>query len=306
MNCSSCSKEKCPYDGYVVIKNGKLISGAIDENSIGAFKGKIIEYMSRYKGSSEAGEFIDKVTKMGIAAIDIRGFTTGIDDEDIPNDAVIQIKENLSAARKKIDQLVKAYEKGTLESIPGRSLEETLEMEIMKVTGRARDLAGEIASRHLGMDNSAVIMAKSGARGSMLNLSQMAGCVGQQAVRGERIHRGYERRTLPYFEKGDLGSAAKGFVSSNYKKGLNPTEYFFHSMGGREGLVDTAVRTSRSGYMQRRLINALEDLKVDTDGTVRNPSGHIIQFVYGEDGIDPSRSFRGKAVDIDSIIKEYG
>ena len=205
---------------------------------------------------------------------------------------------------KKIRNLVKAYENDELESLPGRSLKETLEMEIMRVTGRARDLAGEIACRHLGLENSAVIMAKSGARGSMLNLSQMSGCVGQQAVRGERIHRGYQNRTLQHFKKGDLGASAKGFVASNYKKGLSPTEYFFHSMGGREGLVDTAVRTSRSGYMQRRLINALEDVKVENDGTVRHAGGQIIQFKYGEDGIDPTRSLAGKSIDVNRIITD--
>ncbi|ENO12201.1 DNA-directed RNA polymerase, beta' subunit/160 kD subunit [Thermoplasmatales archaeon SCGC AB-539-C06] len=177
-------------------------------------------------------------------------------------------------------------------------------MEIMRITGKTRDMAGEIAGKHLGLDNSAVIMAKSGARGSMLNLSQMAGCVGQQAVRGERITRGYQKRTLPHFKKGDLGAEAKGFVASNYKKGLTPIEYFFHSMGGREGLVDTAVRTSRSGYMQRRLINALEDVKVEEDGTVKHTEGGIIQFVYGEDSIDPARSLAGKSVDIDHIIED--
>jgi DNA-directed RNA polymerase subunit A' len=107
---------------------------------------------------------------------------------------------------------------------------------------------------------------------------------------------------LPHFKRNDLGAGAKGFVAASYKKGLTPTEYFFHSMGGREGLVDTAVRTSRSGYMQRRLINALEDLKVESDGTVRNTAGTIIQFRYGEDGVDPSRSIRGKAVDIEDAF----
>ena len=248
--------------------------------------------------------FIDNVTRMAVASITLFGFTTAIDDEDIPDEAKRQIAEGLNKAMKKIRNLVKAYENDELESLPGRSLEETLEMEIMRVTGRARDMAGEIAGRHLGLNNSAVIMAKSGARGSMLNLSQMSGCVGQQAVRGERIHRGYQYRTLPHFKKGDLGASAKGFVASCYKTGLTPTEYFFHSMGGREGLVDTAVRTSRSGYMQRRLINALEDVKVENDGTVRQAGGQIIQFTYGEDGIDPTRSMAGKAVDMERIIKD--
>jgi len=303
-NCEVCQAPKCPNNAYVIIKNGVLKQGAIDENSIGAFKGRILDRIMREHGMDAGREFIDNVTKLGIASITMFGFTTGIDDEDIPNDAITQIDEGLHKAMKKIDYLVKAYENEELESLPGRSLEETLEMEIMRVTGKTRDMAGEIAGKHLGLNNSAVIMAKSGARGSMLNLSQMSGCVGQQAVRGERIHRGYQYRTLPHFKKGDLGASAKGFVASSYKSGLSPTEYFFHSMGGREGLVDTAVRTSRSGYMQRRLINALEDLKVEKDGTVRHAGGEIIQFIYGEDGIDPTKSFGGDAVDVNRIIAD--
>ncbi|RLF35524.1 MAG: DNA-directed RNA polymerase subunit A' [Thermoplasmata archaeon] len=304
LNCEKCTAPDCPYDAYVIVKNGVLKQGTIDENSIGAFKGKILDRIIRDHGTDAGREFIDRVTKMGIKSITLFGFTTSIDDEDIPQEAKTQIEEGIEKAMKKINNLVKAYENNELEALPGRSLEETLEMEIMRVTGRVRDLAGEIAGRHLGLNNSAVIMAKSGARGSMLNLSQMSGCVGQQAVRGERIHRGYQYRTLPHFKKHDLGARAKGFVASSYKTGLSPTEYFFHSMGGREGLVDTAVRTSRSGYMQRRLINALEDVKVENDGTVRHSGGEIIQFIYGEDGVDPARSINGNAVDVNRIIAD--
>jgi len=304
LNCDNCTAPDCPYNAYVIIKKGILKQGTIDENSIGAFKGRILDRIIRDHGMDAGREFIDKVTRLGVAVITLFGFTTSIDDEDIPEEASRQIEEGLEQAMKKIRNLVKAYENDELESLPGRSLKETLEMEIMRVTGRARDLAGEIAGKHLGLENSAVIMAKSGARGSMLNLSQMSGCVGQQAVRGERIHRGYQNRTLPHFKKGDLGASAKGFVASNYKKGLSPTEYFFHSMGGREGLVDTAVRTSRSGYMQRRLINALEDVKVENDRTVRHAGGQIIQFTYGEDGVDPTRSLAGKSIDVSRIITD--
>lgn len=304
LNCEVCTAPKCIHDAHVIIKNGDLKQGTIDENGIGAFKGKILDRIIRDHGMDAGRDFIDNVTMLGISSITLFGFTTAIDDEDIPYEARTQIEEGLEKAMNKIKGLVKAYENEELESLPGRSLEETLEMEIMRVTGRARDMAGEIAGRHLGLNNSAVIMAKSGARGSMLNLSQMSGCVGQQAVRGERIHRGYQYRTLPHFKKGDLGAKAKGFVASSYKTGLTPTEYFFHSMGGREGLVDTAVRTSRSGYMQRRLINALEDVKVENDGTVRHSGGQIIQFLYGEDGVDPARSTNGAAVDVKRIITD--
>ena len=174
----------------------------------------------------------------------------------------------------------------------------------MKTLGEARDGAGKIAGKHLGMSNPAVIMAKAGARGSMLNLSQMAGCVGQQTVRGKRPSRGYLNRTLSHFTDNDFGALAGGYCPSSYKSGLSPTEFFFHAMGGREGLVDTAVRTSRSGYMQRRLVSALEDLKLTADGTVRNTAGTVVQFLYGEDGVDPSKAVRGKAIDLNDLFFE--
>ncbi len=296
--------EECKYEGMTVIENGVLVHGQIDEKAIGAFKGEILNKLMRRFGSQGGREFIDNVTKLCLGAIMVKGFTTSIHDQDIPEEATRQIAERLTEAETNVDRLVEAYNNGTLEQMPGRGLEETLELKIMQELGQARDGAGKIAGKHLGLDNPAVVMAKSGARGSMLNLSQMAGCVGQQAVRGERIRRGYQHRTLPHFRWGDLGADAKGFVSSSYKKGLNPLEFFFHSMGGREGLVDTAVRTSRSGYMQRRLINALEDLKIDYDGTVRNTAGTIIQFSYGEDGVDPTRSLRGKSVNVNDAIQD--
>jgi DNA-directed RNA polymerase subunit A' len=303
-HCDECKKMDCDVDAFVFIKEGKIQCGTIDEKAVGAFKGRILDKIARDYGSDRAREFIDFITKLALGTIMVKGFTTGIDDEDIPEEAKIQIEDLLRTAKQEVDELVSAYREGILEQMPGRSLEETLEVEVMKVLGRARDTAGQIAGKHLGLENSAVIMAKSGARGSMLNLSQMAGSIGQQAVRGERINRGYWGRTLPHFSKNDLGAEAKGFVESCYKSGLEPTEYFFHSMGGREGLVDTAVRTSRSGYMQRRLINALEDLKVKQDGTVRNTADTIIQFKYGEDGVDPTRTIQGNAIDVDEILLE--
>ncbi|MEF8852810.1 MAG: DNA-directed RNA polymerase subunit A', partial [Haloarculaceae archaeon] len=142
------------------------------------------------------------------------------------------------------------------------------------------------------------------ARGSMLNLTQMAGCVGQQAVRGERINRGYEDRTLSHFKEDDLSAEAHGFVEHSYRSGLTPKEFFFHAMGGREGLVDTAVRTSKSGYLQRRLINALSELETQYDGTVRDTTDNIVQFEFGEDGtspVDVSSSEEGQTVDVEAI-----
>src|SRR5256885_3160014 len=125
-------------------------------------------------------------------------------------------------------------------------------------------------------------MATTGARGSSLNIGQMAGALGQQSIRGRRIHKGYSNRSLPHFKENDTNPDAKGFVKSNYRESLSTVEVCFHAMGGREGRVDTAVRTQQSGYMQRRLINALEHLKLEYDGTVRDP--HCF-FFQAEDGI---------------------
>jgi len=174
---------------------------------------------------------------------------------------------------------------------------------VVNELSRARDRAGKTADRAFPDNNSGVIMASTGARGSTLNIGQMTAALGQQSIRGKRINKGYHNRSLPHFTINDTNPASRGFVKSNYRDGLSPLEFFFHAMGGREGLVDTAVRTQQSGYMQRRLINALEHLKIEYDHTVRDPHGNIIQYLYGEDGIDPAKSDHGEAINILRLIE---
>ncbi|AFN04345.1 DNA-directed RNA polymerase subunit A' [Pyrococcus furiosus DSM 3638] len=293
---------KLAYDGFVYIQNGKLLSGAIDKKAYGREDGIILDLIVREYGVERARQFLDQVTKLTIWVITHKGFTTGIDDEDLPEEARDRIREIIREAEERVNKLIEAYKRGELEPLPGKSLEDTLESLIMAVLAEARDNAGAVAEKYLGMDNHTVIMAKTGARGKILNITQMAALLGQQSIRGKRLYRGFRGRVLSHFKPGDLGARAKGFVVNSYKSGLTPQEYFFHAMGGREGLVDTAVRTAQSGYMQRRLINALQDLKVEYDGTVRSPEGIIVQFKYGEDGVDPMKSWRGKTVDVDRII----
>uniref|UniRef100_A0ACD5ZZJ5 Uncharacterized protein n=1 Tax=Avena sativa TaxID=4498 RepID=A0ACD5ZZJ5_AVESA len=129
-------------------------------------------------------------------------------------------------------------------------------------------------------------MVAAGSKGSFINIAQMTACVGQQNVEGKRIPFGFANRALPHFLKDDYGPESRGFVVSSYMLGLTPQEFFFHAMGGREGLIDTAVKTSETGYIQCRLVKAMEDIIVKYDGTVRNSLGHVIQFLYGEDGMD--------------------
>ncbi|WP_276270648.1 DNA-directed RNA polymerase subunit A' [Haloarcula litorea] len=288
----------------VVVEDGEMTEGTIDEDAVGAFGGEVVDTIAKDYSKTRARILVNEVSALAMRSIMHFGFSIGIDDESIPREAEEQINDAIDNAYDRVEELIDTYERGELESLPGRTVDETLEMKIMQTLGKARDSAGDIAEDHFDDDNPAVIMAESGARGSMLNLTQMAGCVGQQAVRGERINRGYEGRTLSHFEEGDLSADAHGFVEASYRSGLGPKEFFFHAMGGREGLVDTAVRTSKSGYLQRRLINALSELETQYDGTVRDTTDTIVQFEFGEDGTSPVEVSSGDdepGVDVDSI-----
>ena len=288
----------------VVVTDGQLLEGTVDEDAVGAFGGDVVDTIAKEYSRTRARIFINEVSSLAVRTIMHFGFSISIDDESVPPEAQAQVDEAIDNAEERVQELIGAYERGDLESLPGRTVDETLEMKIMQTLGQARDSAGDIAEEEFADDNPAVVMAESGARGSMLNLTQMAGCVGQQAVRGERINRGYEDRTLSHFKENDLSADARGFVRHSYRDGLDPREFFFHAMGGREGLVDTAVRTSKSGYLQRRLINALSELEAQYDGTVRDTGDTVVQFEFGEDGTSPvevSSSETEPAVDVERI-----
>src|SRR5271156_6180600 len=163
---------------------------------------------------------------------------------------------------------------------------ESFEHRVGQVLNKARDDVGKSAQLSLKESNNVKQMVSAGSKGSFINISQMSACVGQQMVEGKRIPFGFKYRTLPHFTKDDYSPESRGFVENSYLRGLTPTEFFFHAMAGREGLIDTAVKTAETGYIQRRLVKALEDVMAKYDGTVRNSLGDIVQFVYGEDGLD--------------------
>ncbi|MHA1670332.1 MAG: DNA-directed RNA polymerase subunit A' [Promethearchaeota archaeon] len=304
--CEVCEKENCKYDAYVVIKNGELITGTIDENSFGAMQSNsILQRIIKDHGNARGRQFLDNATRMLLYVIRQNGMTIGLDEVYVHGDAYKAIQNVLKEANEESYTLIEAfYEENTtvLKRAPGRSLKETLELRIRQLLAEARKQAEEIAADFIGDEAHSVIMTKSGARGNILNLGQMSAVVGQQAIRGERINRGYSQRTLPHFRINDLTPKSRGFVESSYRNGLKPEEFFFHAMGGREGLVDTAVRTSTSGYMQRRLVNALQDMVVENDKTVRNSDKNIIQFYYGDDGIDPMHTDHSDAVNLDVLL----
>ncbi len=270
----------------VKIKDGMLVSGAIEAKG---FENEIIESIARKFGPEVAGRFVDNATRVSLYAITKHGFSVSLENYTLQKDAMEKIRSIEENAKREVDGLVMQYKKRTLERLPGRSLRETLEERVMMVLSKARNVCGEVVEQHLGMTNTSILMAKIGARGSLLNAIQMGAMVGQQAVRSKRLSRGYRGRALIHYKRGDLGAEARGFVLSSFTTGLNPKEFFFHAMGGRESLVNTAIRTARSGYMQRRLINALQDLSVQKDRSVRDSRGIVTQFIYGGDGLDPMR-----------------
>ncbi len=304
--CEVCEEEDCIYDAYVVIKNGHLITGTIDENSFGAMQSNsILQRIIKDHGNARGRIFLDSATKMLLYVIRQNGMTMGLDEVYVHGHAYEAIQKILTDANEESKKLITAFHENDttiLRRAPGRSMRETLELRIRQVLAEARKQAEETAADFIGDEAHSVIMTKSGARGNILNLGQMSAVVGQQAIRGERINRGYSMRTLPHFKINDLTPKSRGFVSSSYRNGLKPVEFFFHAMGGREGLVDTAVRTSTSGYMQRRLVNALQDMVVENDGTVRNSDKNVIQFCFGDDGIDAMHTDHGAAVNLDVLL----
>lgn len=183
--------------------------------------------------------------------------------------------------------MIKDYNLGKLSLKAGCNAEQTLEEMMNGELSNIRERAGEVLKKKLPRHNAPLIMAVSGSKGSNINLCQMIACVGQQTVNGSRMPNGFFDRSLPHYEPHSKYPAAKGFVRNSFYDGLNATEFFFHTMGGREGLVDTAVKTAETGYMQRRLMKALEDLVIKYDKTVRSSDEHIIQFTFGDDGLDP-------------------
>jgi len=288
----------------VVIRNGQLISGVVDKAAIGAEEpDSLLHRIAKDYGNEEARNFLNSILRVLKTFLTRRGFTYGFNELELPAEAKKGIADALEEAYSNITDLQKKYKSGSLTLAKGLSAEELLEASIINELSRARDKAGRIADRSFPAENSGMIMARIGARGSSLNVGQMTAALGQQSVRGKRISHGMKGRALSHFPWDDPSPESQGFVKNNYRDGLTPTEFFFHAMGGREGLVDTAVRTQQSGYMQRRLVNALEHLKVEYDLTVRDPHGHIIQFLYGEDGVDPAKSDHGRPSNLDRLIE---
>ncbi|KAL2154984.1 hypothetical protein VTH82DRAFT_3660 [Thermothelomyces myriococcoides] len=273
-------------DDGLLIQQGELMFGLLSKKSVGASGGGIVHLCYNELGPQGAMDFLNGCQRVVNYWLLHNGFSIGIGDT-IPDPGTIEkIQKHIDEEKAEVERLTQQATNNELEPLPGMNIRETFENKVSTALNRARDKAGTSAQKSLKDLNNAVIMARSGSKGSSINISQMSALVGQQIVEGKRIPFGFKYRTLPHFTKDDYSPEARGFVENSYLRGLTPSEFFFHAMAGREGLIDTAVKTAETGYIQRRLVKALEDAEARYDGTVRNSLGDIIQFVYGEDGLD--------------------
>ena len=277
-----------PNDGWLVVRNSEIMCGVMDKATVGTGKkGSIFYVILRDFGPDETVQAMNRIAKLCSGYLTNRGFSIGVGDV-CPAQSLVDEKESLvSVAYQKSDEVIEKFQKGELEKAPGCNMEKTLENSISGILNKVRQQAGDYCIDTLSRNNAPLIMAKSGSKGSDINVAQMVALVGQQIIGGQRVPDGFQDRSLPHFFKNARQPSSKGFIKNSFYSGLFPTEFIFHAMSGREGLVDTAVKTAETGYMSRRLMKSLEDLSAQYDDTVRTSSGVVVQFQFGGDRLDP-------------------
>ncbi|KAF4690242.1 DNA-directed RNA polymerase II subunit RPB1, partial [Perkinsus olseni] len=272
-------------DCRVIIQEGEIMSGVICKKTVGASSGGLIHITWLDYGPERTKQFIGGIQRLVNFWLLHHGFTVGCADI-VANDGTMQkVADTLAQAKRDVRKLVLDAQRGRLEAQPGKSLQQSFEARVNQRLNQAREDSGRLAADSLDDKNNIIAMVDSGSKGNPINIAQIIACVGQQNVEGKRIPCGFRDRTLPHFTKDDFGPESRGFVENSYLAGLTPQEFFFHAMGGREGIIDTACKTAETGYIQRRLIKSMESIKVRYDGSVRNEMDEVVQFLYGEDGM---------------------
>ena len=292
------------YMNMVNIKQGIVTSGVFDKNILGASEQGLIHIIFNQYGFERTQQFLDDIQNIITNWMLKSGFSVGIGDLVPDPGSTKKMADIVNEKKRDVVEKISHVHKGILDNTGGKTVAEEFEMQVLSTLNKVTTDTGKVALKHLDSSNRMMNMVISGSKGSDINMGQMIACVGQQAVDGKRIPYGFTDRTLPHFHKYDDGAAARGFVESSFMNGLNPTEFYFHAMGGREGLIDTAVKTSETGYIQRKLIKGMEDARIAGDHTVRNASGVILQFIYGEDGFDGAKIESQKLLSIGKSDKE--
>jgi len=277
--------DKTLPDLEVLIQKGDILKGIIDNKTVGQSRGGLVHTIWLEHGTERTRQFLTDSQRVVNNWFASHGFTVGISDTIADQDTFNLIAKALDKCKVEVDELINMTQRGDLEFQPGKGLLESFEQQVNQALNESRDSAGNELLQRVDARNNILHMVNAGSKGKKENLCQILACVGQQNIEGKRIPFGFAQRSLPHFSKYDYGPRSKGFVENCYLKGLTPEEFYFHTMGGREGLIDTACKTSETGYIQRKLVKALEDCMINYDNTVRDSGGNVIQFLYGEDGM---------------------
>jgi DNA-directed RNA polymerase II subunit RPB1 len=297
-------------DHHVSIRCGELLSGVLTTHAFKEPATGLLRSIVNDGGPDTVTVFLNNTQKLICDWLLLSGFSVGISDLVAPTYKRRSIKEKIAEMHEGVSKKIASLHAGEIKNVSTHSNSAFFESEIDRVTRTCIDQVEKVALGEIDVRSNRMLnMIKSGSKGEPLNFMQILACLGQQVIDGRRIPDGFDQRTLPHFTKYDDGPTSRGFVEHSFVEGLTPEEFFFHSMAGRVGLIDTAVRTSETGYIQRRLVTFMQDLKVHIDLTVRNSAGQIVQFLYGEDGIDAThveyQVLPSVEMDVPEVVQEH-
>lgn len=282
-------KDSTQSDNYVKIVEGDITQGVVDGDIYMKPSKGIIHVAYNDCGSKDTVGLLDALQNTVENFLVLNGFSVGISDLIADEDTKQAIDATIQEKKKLVEQLILQVHLDLFDNNTGKTNQAEFEDQVFGILNKATSDAGSTGQQSLSTENRLLAMVRSGSKGEPLNVAQMMACLGQTAIEGKRVPYGFTDRTLPHYKKYDDSSEARGFIESSFIRGLTPQQFFFHAMSGREGLIDTAVKTADTGYIQRQLIKSMEDLTVQHDGTVRDANNNIIQFHYGEDGINPTK-----------------
>jgi DNA-directed RNA polymerase II subunit RPB1 len=282
---SGINSVKYNDEGDIVfeIKDGKILKGRLEKSSLSYKKNSIIHYIWDKYGADKTRIFIDDTQRLILNYLMLSGQTVGFGDTLLDQDELNKVRNIISTKVVEIEHQITDMENDN-NLLDPELFEDIMTSELNTVGGNI----GKMVSDQLNPLNNFSLMAKSGSKGSDLNIGQIMGCLGQQIIDSKRVQKKVNKRSLPHYFQNDDTPEARGFVASSYVDGLKAQEQFFHTMGGREGLIDTAIKTAVTGYISRKLIKGMEDIHIVYDGTVRNSTNTIIQYCYGDSGVNQS------------------
>lgn len=282
-------KDSSTSNNYVKIVQGDIQQGVVDGDIYMKPSKGIIHVAYNDCGPKDTVDLLDALQNTVENFLVLNGFSVGISDLIADEDTKKQIDAKIQERKKQVEQVILQVHLDLFDNNTGKTNQQEFEDQIFGILNQATSDAGSLGQQSLSAENRLLAMVRSGSKGEPLNVAQMMACLGQTAIEGKRVPYGFTDRTLPHYKKYDDSSEARGFIESSFIRGLTPQQFFFHAMSGREGLIDTAVKTADTGYIQRQLIKSMEDLTVQHDGTVRDANNNIIQYHYGEDGINATK-----------------